>query len=194
MFRKRNLCKSCNNYVCSEHFSKKIKEENVCDFCERKENKRLVKVEIEKEIQLLAFELDKTKEVSNRIHREYCQKVSEFHGLEMEMEKVRDLADSRKGLMMARITNQRLRTQKNSQLMETSKKIIEEVGISESEMNGKYEAVQKELLVVSTELLNYKDKRSELNRELARKLKSDTKTKSLVISKLCQSCQEKLND
>jgi hypothetical protein len=194
MFRKRNLCKSCNNYVCSEHFSKKIKEENVCDFCERKENKRLVKVEIEKEIQLLAFELDKTKEVSNRIHREYCQKVSEFHGLEMEMEKVRDLADSRKGLMMARITNQRLRTQKNSQLMETSKKIIEEAGISESEMNGKYEAVQKELLVVSTELLNCKDKRSELNRELARKLKSDTKTKSLVISKLCQSCQEKLND
>ena len=194
MFRKRNLCKICNDFVCSEHFSKVRDGENVCDFCDRKESKRLVKQEIEKEIQVLAFELDKIKEVSNKIHREYCQKISEVNALEQELGRVKDLADSRRGMMLARISNERYRTSQNAEMMEQNKRIIEEAAISEKEISVKYDAVQAQLMQTSNELLNLKARKLELSAELVRKLKSDAKTRSLVMSKLCEACQDKLTD
>ena len=192
MFRKRNLCKICNDFVCSEHFGKVRDGENVCDFCDRKEAKRLVKQEIEKEIQLLAFELDKIKEASNKIHRDYCQKVSEVNALEQELERIKDLADSQRSLLLARISNEKLRTSKNADQMEHNKKIIEEAAISEKEISVKYESVQAQLMQASNELLSLKSSKQSLSQTLIKKLKSDAKTRSLVMSKLCDACQDKL--
>lgn len=192
LFRKKYLCKLCNNYVCSEHFSKVRNNENVCDFCDKKEAKRLIRLEIEKEIQFLAFELDKSKDLSNRAHREYCEKIAEFHKCENEFARIIDELDSRKSMLLGRIANQRYRTQKNSELLENSKKFIQESSISEKEMNAKYGLVQKQLLEVSTQLSEIKIQKNELSQELETRLNGDIKTKSFIVSKLCSTCQAKL--
>ena len=114
ILRKKNLCKLCNNYVCNEHYAKMLGQEKICDFCYRKETKNEVKEQIDKEIQILSGELDRTKEKCNKIDREYYQQIGEINKIEQDIARVLDYHEGKKQLLMARLANERERAEKNS--------------------------------------------------------------------------------
>lgn len=192
ILRKKNLCKSCNNYVCNEHYNKLFAQDKICDFCDRKNAKLEVRIEIEKELDILALELKKTKENFNRLDRVYCEKITEVSVLEQEFDKNKEYHEEKKLLLKARLANEKERAEKNLQNLENSQKILEETQIANAEMSKKYEKVEKDLNELTTDLIIIGNLNTEL-REKVQKNKKITESKipiQTLKEKLCKKCCE----
>ena len=194
ILRKKNLCKVCNNYVCNEHFTKFRNYDKICDFCDKNYAKAEVRKEIENELQILTQELEKTKENSNKVDREYYQKISELNRIEQDLIKIVEYHDGKKQLLDARLANENERKEKNDQSIKEYQKILEETEIAQEEMVNKYALVESELQKSNLELLNLKSKNLELADQLSKTTEINKKKISIQLlkEKLCKKCYSKV--
>lgn len=188
ILRKKFLCKVCNNYVCSEHFSKERGKEKICDFCERKKAKNEVKQEIENELGILNQELERSKLNCDKVERVYYGKISEINQLGQELAKIIDYHDGKKMLLRARLENEKEKAQEYLTRMENLLRTDEEKELEQQELLKKYSNVQLGLKRADEELIAIRYKNDQVSEKIAPKKPGSTVAYLDIKSKLCQKC------
>ena len=181
--------------MCNEHFVKEdTKKQKICDFCDRKSAKIDVRVEIEKELDILSQELERTKQNCDRIDRVYYEKISEINKLGQQLAKIIDYHDGKKQLLQARLENEKERAEKYANLLKKSIFDSEDDILAQQEMEQKYKAVEIELEKSNAELNLVRKNNVKLTAEIQEKARENENKVYYdeIKNKICIKCDLKL--
>jgi chromosome segregation ATPase len=200
-FRKKHICRFCQNAVCSEHCQKSRPLENlesqpICDLCFQEEIRTELRAESQSHIKNLDEEFKDMQNTNSRLEREHFEKTAHINRLEFEIETASSTYNTEvEGLNteLAALKSQNSTLQSSYQ---KTKAKLAEIKENEEKASENLSKVQEELEVLRRQSEILKETKEGLNVQLDKingKLKGCLNIEH-VDKLLCQMCSSRLKD
>ncbi|OMJ73594.1 hypothetical protein SteCoe_27669 [Stentor coeruleus] len=200
-FRKKHICRFCQNAVCSEHCQKSRPLENlesqpICDLCFQEEIRAELRAESQNHIKNLDEEFKDMQNTNSRLEREHFEKTAQINRLEFEIETASSTSNTE---IEALNTELDVLKSQNSTLQELYRKTKEKLFIikeSEGNASENLSRVQEELEVLRRQSEILKETKEGLIVQLDKingKLKGCLNIEH-VNKLLCPTCSFKLKE
>jgi chromosome segregation ATPase len=201
-FRKKHICRYCNNAVCIDHCQKARSMGNyeepvpICDLCNQTQIKKDLEAEILSEVQSLEEELKQAKFTNQRLEREHFEKTAAVSKLENDINDLKTTSVKNLEFLEAELVGEESRNQSIKEKYEQIKKNTAEIRAEETEVTDNLNRAQEELENLRKQLEILKDTKNGLDEQLDKinsKLKGSLSIEQ-VKKLLCQPCSAKLSD
>ena len=201
-FRKKHICRYCNNAVCKDH-CQKARSSNfyeeaqpICDLCNQEQIKTDLQAEILSEISSLEVELQQAISTNERLDRDHFEKTAAINKLENELSDHYSSHSENIKFLNSQLAGEELEYKQMKENYEKTLENSKQIKIEKETASDNLAKAQEELnnLIRQSEIL--KETKDSLNEQLD-KINSKLKG-SLSIEKVskivCPTCQVKLQD
>lgn len=200
ILRRKHVCRVCLNAVCADHSVKKAIEGEemirICDHCVQEKAQTDLKLELEQDIDKLNEELAQSKEINDRLNREYFDRTSVLNQLEEAIKEFENEQLEIQDKLKQELETEQQRILNNRAKLDDLRKTLDESESKEQVINEKVRNTEQEIDHTRSNIQSlteqseeYKDRIDKINERIEKSLSIHEADKLL-----CPKCSRVIND
>lgn len=197
---KKYQCYMCQNFVCSRHCMKRRDEEKnskiyICDVCDIDQMREEIKADILQELNKLNENIKLAKDSYEKTEAARIKKAMKVSKLEEEVLATEKRQKIKEEEILSQLNEELAKGRKAGESVDTIKKELEELYISEQKINEKSSLNEVKNEETKGEILKIKEKKNELLAQiehLSGNLKGSLPLDQ-VLPHLCDSCKKRVS-